>query len=140
LDGQLVIIFYCTPCSLIILEHCVQQRNPWGSSRQTSTPPHMSTPLHPPNCPPVAEVCDKVPRTTFFPVLLCPDRLCLQALSWSSRQAPKLFSAIWVIFHVGSPILTMTASHYNPSTDTAYVGGIICKYHHTELLSDMTLP
>jgi hypothetical protein len=58
---------------------------------------------------------------------------------WSSSQAPKLFSIILVIFHVGSPILTMAAHNYNPSIDNSHVGGIICKYHHTELLSEMML-
>jgi hypothetical protein len=50
----------------------LKQGKPWGSSRQTSTPHHMSTPLHQINCPQAAEVCDKVPRTTpslFFSVL-----------------------------------------------------------------------
>jgi hypothetical protein len=59
---------------------------------------------------------------------------------WISSQAPKLFSAILVIFHVGSPILTMAASYYNPPTDNCHVGKIICKYHHTELFSEMALP
>jgi hypothetical protein len=59
---------------------------------------------------------------------------------WISSQAPKLFSAILVIFHVGSPILTMAASYYNPLTDNSHLGGIICKYHYTELFSKMTLP
>jgi hypothetical protein len=104
----------------------------------------MSTPLPPPNCPPVAEVCDKVPRKTSFPVLLCPERFCHALLTidmgiWSSSQAPKLFSAILVIFHVGSPILTIAASYYNLSTDSSHVGGIICKFYHTELLSEMML-
>jgi hypothetical protein len=104
----------------------------------------MYIPLHPPNYPPVAEVCDIVPKTTSFPVLLCPDRLCHTFLTmdmgfWSSSHAPKLFSAILVIFHVGSPILTIAASYYNLSTDSSHVGGIICKFYHTELLSEMML-
>jgi hypothetical protein len=133
-----------TTCSLTTLEHCVMQGNLCGCSRQTSTPPYMSTPLHPPKCSPVAEVCDKVPRTTSFPVLLCPDRLCHTYLTmdlgiWSSSQTPTLFSAILAIFHVGSPILTIAASHCKLSTGNSHVGGIICIYHHAELLSEMML-
>jgi hypothetical protein len=119
----------CNPCSLTTLGHCVIQ------GRQTSTTHHIFIPLHPCSCPLLAEVCDKVPRTTFFSDLLCPDRLYHTFLTmdigiWNSSQAPKLFSAILVIFQVGSPILTMAASNYNPSTDTSHIGGIICKYHH----------
>jgi hypothetical protein len=135
---------YCTPCSLTNLDHCIKHWKFWYPSRNTSTLPHMSTPLHPPNGTPEAEVCDKVPGTSSFPVLLCPDRVCHTFLImdmgiWHSSQGPKLFSAILVIFHVGSPILTMPASYHNPSTENSHVGGIICKYHNVALLSEMML-
>jgi hypothetical protein len=38
-----------------------------------------------------------------------------------SRQVPILFSAILDIFHVGSSILTIAASYYNPCTENSHV-------------------
>jgi hypothetical protein len=33
----------------------------------------------------------------------------------------------------------MASSYYNPPTDTSDVGGIVCKYHHAELMSEVML-
>jgi hypothetical protein len=53
------------------------------------------------------------------------------------KLGPKLFSAILGIFQVGSPILPMAASDYNPLTDASNTGRIIYKNYCVELLTVM---
>jgi hypothetical protein len=48
------------------------------------------------------------------------------------ESVSMIFSAILVTFQVGSPILPMAASDYNPSADASHVAGIISRYHHIE--------
>jgi hypothetical protein len=81
LEGNPVTAFYCTPCSLNSLEHSVQQEKFQVSSRQSSTIPPMSIPLHPHKCPSKGYIFHKVPTTVSCPGLLCPDSLSHTSLT-----------------------------------------------------------